>query len=161
MNILNSRQTTLREFGLVFLMTFMLAGCTIPSPEEVFAEEEECVKEWSMMNGSFTYLINDLNNSTQETVVLDFNTTYGLIELDYFYYNLTHLSFDIINNTVIFNNFTFNSEGYVQQGTHLWSNGYAPQFGNATLVFPVFPFDVTVEYEVKYRVWNGRECSQQ
>tara|TARA_R100000995_G_scaffold1763_1_gene1176 strand:- start:19094 stop:19579 length:486 start_codon:yes stop_codon:yes gene_type:complete len=161
MDILNSRQTTLREFGLVFLITIMLAGCTIPSPDEVFAEEEECIKDWSTMNGSFTYLINDLNNSTQETVVLDFNSTYGLIELDYFYYNLTHLSFDIVNNTVIFNNFTFNVEGYAQQGTHLWSNGYAPQFGSATLVFPVFPFDVTVEYEVKYRVWNGRECSQQ
>ena len=103
----NSRQTTLKEFGLVFLITIMLAGCTIPSPDEVFAEEDECVKAWSMMNGSFTYLIDDANNSTQEIVVIPINSSYGLIELDYFHYNLTHLSFDIINNTVIFNNFTF------------------------------------------------------
>ena len=162
-----SRQTTLRDFGLVFLITFMLAGCTIPSPDEVFAEEEECIKAWSTLNGTFTFLIDDVNNSTQETVIVPINTSYGLIQLDYFQYNLTHLSFDIINNTVIFNNFTFNAEGYLAQvhddwnHDFLWSEGYAPQFGNATLHFPEFPFDVTVEYEVKYRVWNGRECSQQ
>lgn len=161
MSMRNSRQTTLKEFGLVFLITIMLAGCTIPSPDEVFAEEDECVKVWSMMNGSFTYLIDDMNNSTQEVVVIPINSSYGLVELDYFHFNLTHLSFDIINNTVIFNNFTFNVDGFLEQGDYIWSNGYAPEFGNATLVFPIFPFDVTVEYEVKYRVWNGRECNPQ
>tara|TARA_R100000742_G_scaffold4120_1_gene1185 strand:- start:892 stop:1377 length:486 start_codon:yes stop_codon:yes gene_type:complete len=161
MNKETSRQTTLKEFGLVFLLTFMLAGCTIPTPDEVFAEEEECIKSWSTLNGSFIYLIDDANNSTQETVWLNVNTTHGLIELDYFQFNLTHLSFEIINNSVIFNNFTFDVNGYLQQGVHLWSNGHAPQFGNASLMFPEFPFDVTVEYEVKYRIWNGRECSPQ
>jgi len=157
-----SRQTTLKEFGLVFLIVTMLAGCTIPSPDEVFEDVTTAPKEWSNMNGTFTYLINDVNNSTYETVWLDVNTTHGMIELDYFRYNITHLSFDIVNNSVIFNNYTFNIIGHLTQvhddwNMSIWNTGYAPQLGNASLMFATFPFDVTVEYEVKYRVWNGRE----
>jgi hypothetical protein len=158
-----SRQTTLKEFGLVLLIVTMLAGCTIPSPDEVFEDVTIAPKEWSNMNGTFTYLVNDVNNSTYETVWLDVNTTHGMIELDYFRYNITHLSFDIVNNSVIFNNYTFNIIGHLTQvhddwqHEYIWNTGYAPQLGNASLMFATFPFDVTVEYEVKYRVWNGRE----
>ena len=162
--MINSRQTPLKEYGLVLLIiTTLLAGCTIPSPDEVFQEEADVPKAWSTVNGTFTYLVSDVNNSTYQTVWLDVNTTYGLIELDYFQYNATHLSFDIVNNSVIFNNYTFNAEGYLVQvhddwnHDFLWNTGYAPQLGNATLMFATFTFDVTVEYEVKYRVWNGRE----
>jgi len=154
----NSRQTTLKEYGFVLLvLTTLLAGCTIPTPDEVFEAEAEVPKAWTTMNGTFTFLIDDANNSTQQTVWLDVNTTYGLIELDYFQYNVTHLSFDIVNNSVRFNNYSFDIAGRLLQDGLLWNTGYAPQFGNATLMFATFPFDVTVEYEVKYRVWNGRE----
>lgn len=156
-----SRQTTLKEFGLVFLITVLLAGCTIPTPDEVFAEPETCVKDWSMLNGTFTYLIDDANNSTYETVWLHVNSTHGFIEVDYFHYNLTHLSFTIVNNSVIFNNYSFDINGYLMQDGYIWSNGYAPNMGNVSLYFTDFPFDVTVDYQVKYRIWNGRECNQQ
>jgi hypothetical protein len=141
----------------LLMMTTLLTGCTLPSPEEVYGSEEEAPKDWITVSGSFTYLINDVNNSTQETVWVDVNTTHGMIELDYFHYNVTHLSFDIVNNSVLFNNYSFYITGHLEQDGLLWNTGYAPQFGNATLMFATFPFDVTVEYEMKYRVWNGRE----
>ena len=47
------------------------------------------------------------------------------------------------------------------QDGYIWSNGYAPNMGNVSLYFTDFPFDVTVDYQVKYRIWNGRECNQQ
>ena len=73
----------------------------------------------------------------------------------FFVFELTR--FNNLDNSVIFNNYSFNIEGHLLQDSLLWNTGYAPQFGNATLMFATFPFDVTVEYEVKYRVWNGRE----
>jgi len=153
---------TKKMLALVMITT-LFVGCTIPSPDEVFAEETVAPKEWATLNGSFTYLVDDVNNSTQETVWLNTNSTYGMIELDYFHYNITHLSFDIVNNSVIFHNYSFNIIGYLSQvhddwnQSYLWSKGYAPEFGNATLMFPTFTFDVTVEYEVKYRIWTGQE----
>ena len=141
----------------LLMMTTLLTGCTIPTPDEVFTDEVQAPKDWTVLSGTFTYLIDDANNSTQETVWIDVNTTYGLIEVDYYQYNMTHLSFEIVNNSVVFHNYTFNIQGYLTQGSNVWATGYAPEFGNATLHFAEFPFDVTVEYEIRYRVWAGQE----
>ena len=47
-------------------------------------------------------------------------------------------------------------KGYIVQDGVYWQTGLAPNFGDAELHFAAFPFDVTVEYEVVYRVWDGR-----
>ena len=48
-------------------------------------------------------------------------------------------------------------EHQLVQEDKYWSSGFAPEYGNATLHFAAFPFDVTIEYEVVYRVWDGRQ----
>ena len=147
----------MKKFIAILFASILLAGCSIPDPEEVFAEEKEAPKEWININGSFTYLINDMNNSTQETIWINVNSSHGLIELDSFQYNITHLSFEVVNNTVYFHNYTYVVSGYLEQNNFMWNIGYAPNFGNASLIFPTFPFDVTIYYNVNYRIWNGQE----
>ena len=140
-----------------------LSGCTegLPDPPEEGLEEQTPQADWMSMTGEFTLV---MNNTTNETVIhaptiwLDVNTSYGMIELQSFKYNITHLSFEVVNNSVIFSNYSWvNIQGYLIQGGNYWSSGFAPEFGNATLNFAAFPFDVTVEYELVYRVWDGRE----
>jgi hypothetical protein len=149
---------------ILLIVSSLLAGCAdvIPDPGDVYGNEETINKEWLTLAGNFT-LITD-NNTTMlsaPTIVLDVNSTYGLIELGGFNYTAVHLSFEIINNSVIFHNYTFNMIGHLLQETHdsnyLWSQGYAPEFGNATLHFASFPFDITIQYELEYRIWDGKE----
>ena len=140
-----------------------LAGCTeaLPDPPSEEFEGQVSDKEWTTLTGEFTVVMDNTTNETliyAPTILLDVNTTYGAIELQSFKYNITHLSFEVIDNSVIFNNYSWvNMQGYLVQGNNYWSSGFAPEFGNATLHFAAFPFDVTVEYEVVYRVWDGRE----
>lgn len=140
-----------------------LAGCTeaLPDPPSEEFEGQVSDKEWTTLTGDFTLVMDNTTNETliyAPTIFLDVNTTYGAIELQSFKYNITHLSFEVIDNSVIFNNYSWvNMQGYLVQGDKYWSSGFAPEFGNATLHFAAFPFDVTVEYEVVYRVWDGRE----
>jgi len=163
----------------LLMVCTLLAGCANVIPDAPTDEEEPLVSpsEWRTLSGKFTLVevnvtTNNTNNNGTTTVVelqstpeiwVDTNTTYGMIELLSFNYTIVHLTFDIINNTVIFNNFTFVLDGYLEQvhdnfnHDFLWSEGYAPEFGNATLHFPEFPFEVTVTYDVVYRVWDGRE----
>lgn len=155
--------TMMKKLLAVLLTATILAGCTdaLPSPPENEFEGQSTQAEWVTMTGNFTLV---MNNSTNETLIhaptiwVDINTTYGAIELQAFYYNITHLSFEVINNTVRFNNYSWvNMQGYLMQENKYWNSGFAPDFGNATLHFAAFPFDVTVDYEVTYRVWDGRE----
>lgn len=140
-----------------------LAGCTeaLPSPPEEEFEGETAQADWMSMTGEFTLVMNNTTNETlihSPTIWLDVNTSYGAIELQSFKYNITHLSFEVVNNSVIFSNYSWvNWQGYLVQGDKYWSSGFAPEFGNATLHFAAFPFDVTVEYELIYRVWDGRQ----
>tara|TARA_R100001198_G_scaffold59502_1_gene34349 strand:- start:4795 stop:5235 length:441 start_codon:yes stop_codon:yes gene_type:complete len=140
-----------------------LAGCTeaLPDPPSEEFEGQVSDKEWTTLTGEFTVVMDNTTNETliyAPTILLDVNTTYGAIELQSFKYNITHLSFEVVDNSVIFNNYSWvNMQGYLVQGNNYWSSGFAPEFGNATLHFAAFPFDVTVEYEVVYRVWDGRE----
>tara|TARA_R110002051_G_scaffold260800_2_gene320604 strand:- start:11502 stop:12017 length:516 start_codon:yes stop_codon:yes gene_type:complete len=158
----------------------LMAGCAdaIPDPEGWLGDTDVVDEpDWITEVGDFTVMFNttttvevpimDGNNSTNETTTMeveiphpvvwvDTNTTYGWLEVQAINYTATHLSFTIINNTVIFNNYSFDVNGFLVQDGHKWSNGYAPELGNATLYIPSFPFNISVNYTVTYRVWNGR-----
>ena len=127
---------TMKKMFAILLTAVLVAGCTeaLPSPPE---------------DESFIHA---------PTIWVDVNTSYGAIELQSFAYNITHLSFEVVNNSVIFSNYSWVGwQGYLVQEDKYWSSGFAPEFGNATLHFAAFPFDVTVEYELIYRVWDGRQ----
>jgi hypothetical protein len=154
MNEENSRQTTLKEFGLVFLIAVMLSGCAgeiIPDPP---VDEDRVIPNSSTLEGSFTVLVGD-NNSTTPVIVLGNSTTW--LEVISCNYTATHLSFTVDNNTVTFHNYTFEVGGYVSQGEHVWSNGYAPSIGEVQLYFSDFEYDITINYTVTYREWRGTE----
>ena len=154
MNEENSRQTTLKEFGLVFLIAVMLSGCAgeiIPDPP---TDEDRVIPNSSTLEGSFTVLVGD-NNSTTPVIVLGNSTTW--LEVISCNYTATHLSFTVDNNTVTFHNYTFEVGGYVSQGEYVWSNGYAPSIGEAQLHFSDFEYDITINYTVTYREWRGTE----
>ena len=154
MNEENSRQTTLKEFGLVFLIAVMLSGCAgeiIPDPP---VDEDRVIPNSSTLEGSFTVLVGD-NNSTTPVIVLGNSTTW--LEVISCNYTATHLSFTVDNNTVTFHNYTFEVGGYVSQGEHIWSNGYAPSIGEVQLYFSDFEYDITINYTVTYREWRGTE----
>jgi len=131
----------------LLMVTSLMAGCADAIPDAPFGGEEEVVVEWTTLNGEFTVLVGDENNSTYTDVTIGTNDTWLIVNS--FNYTATHLSFEIVNNTVIFNNFTFYNEGYI----HI---GHSPDMGTETLYFPVFPYDITVNYTVSYRTENGR-----
>ena len=131
-----------------------MAGCADAIPDVPGIGEEEVVVEWTTLNAEFTVLVGDDNNSTYSTVTIGTNSSW--LEVSSFNYTATHLSFEIVNNTVIFNNYTFANDGYVSQDGMLFNSGYAPNYGQAELYFPNFPYDITVNYTVKYRTVNGR-----
>ena len=147
---------------ILLVLSSFLAGCAdaIPDPQEVYDEDEAVHKEWTVMTGNFTLVF---DNTTNETLLeapeiwLDTNRTYGLIELKRFNYTAEHLSFEVINNSVRFSNYSFNMQGHLEQDGFYWQEGLASTWGNATLHFAKFPFDITVEYTVEYRIWDGRE----
>lgn len=226
----------IKKIFSILLVSTLLAGCTdgLPSPDDVFGEET-VEKEWVTQTGNYTILIDDSNNSTYTSVVIGEDDKW--LEVTSFSFNATHLSFDIVNNTVIFNNKTFNvPSGYLYQtittteiveytypiytlnsttsnmsytltgsmNTHihnasnlavinlttplsldnitietgeynlevtneirtasldvehmiLFGVGMPPSLGTGTLFFPMFDMDITVEYTVTYRLWDGRE----
>ena len=144
----------IKQAIVLLMVTSFMAGCADGIPEPPINGEEEVVAEWTTLNGEFTVLVDDENNSTYTVITLGENNTW--LEVSSFNYTATHLSFDIINNTVIFNNYTFANDGFVSQDGMLFSNGYAPNYGLAELYFPTFPYDITVNYTVVYRTMNGR-----
>ncbi len=154
MNMENSRQTTLKEFGLVFLVAVMLSGCAgeiIPDPP---SDDDRVIPNSSTLEGSFTVLVGD-NNSTTPVIVLGNSTTW--LEVISCNYTATHLSFTVDNNTVSFHNYTFEVGGHVSQGNTVWSNGYAPSIGSVELYFSDFTYDITINYTITYREWRGTE----
>ena len=144
----------IKQAIVLLMVTSFMAGCADVIPEPPINGEEEVVAEWTTLNGEFTVLVDDENNSTYTVITLGENNTW--LEVSSFNYTATHLSFDIINNTVIFNNYTFANDGFVSQDGMLFNNGYAPNYGLAELYFPTFPYDITVNYTVVYRTMNGR-----
>ena len=134
-----------KMIALLLVASFM-AGCADAIPD-LPTTEEEVVTEWTTLNGEYTVLVGDSNNSTYTDITIGTNTTWVIVNS--FNYTATHLSFEIVNNTVIFNNFTWENDGYI----HL---GHSPDMGPVTLYIPVFPYDITVNYTVVYRLVNGR-----
>lgn len=150
----------MRKMISLMIVCAMFAGCAeaIPDPDDLYGGDDGIHKEWQKTSGEFTLILE--NNSTlvyADEMWLDTNTTHGLIDLLSFNYTARHLSYVVDNNTVTFNNKTYRMTGLLQQDGYLWSSGLAPELGNATMHFAAFPFDVTIEYEITYRVWDGRE----
>ena len=137
----------MKKMIVLLIAASLMAGCADAIPDAPFGGEEEVVVEWTTLNGEFTVLVGDENNSTYTDVTIGTNNTWLIVNS--FNYTATHLSFEIVNNTVIFNNFTFYNEGYI----HI---GHASDMGTETLYFPEFPYDITVNYTVSYRTENGR-----
>ena len=135
------------------VLSTLLAGCADAIPD-LPNDEEVVINEWTTLTGNFTSLIDDVNNSTYEVVNIG-NASKWLV-VDSFNYTATHLSFVVTNNTVIFNNYTFDNVGFLEQNGVLFNQGYAPNYGDAQLFFPAFPYDITVEYTVVFRTVNGR-----
>ena len=144
-----------RKVIVLLIAASMMAGCTeiIPDPptdEEIIAN----APDWENLNGTYTVLVG-VNNSTAPSVTVGNNTTW--LEVKKVYLNATHLSFEVDGNAITFNNYSFALKGYLNQSGNLWSNGHAPDMGNATLYTPDYPYDITIDYVILYREWNGKE----
>ena len=156
-------KTSISKAIVLMTVVALLAGCTdgLPDPPGEEFEGQTAQADWVSMTGEFTLVMDNTSNESfihAPTIWVDVNTSYGAIELQSFAYNITHLSFEVVNNSVIFSNYSWVGwQGYLVQEDKYWSSGFAPEFGNATLHFASFPFDVTVEYELIYRVWDGRQ----
>ena len=134
----------------------MIAGCAEMVPEPPGEEKENTVTTtgWNVMSGNYTVLVGD-NNSTTPTIVLGNSSTW--LEINKITLNATHLSFEVIDNAIVFSNYSFTIDGYANQSGYLFSSGYAPDIGNATIYTPSFPYDITVAYYCEYKEWVGNE----
>jgi len=112
------------------------------------------VTGWETLSGNYTVIV-DENNSTVPVISIGNNTTW--MEIQVITFNASHLSFEVVDNQIVFSNFTFELEGYALQNGVLFSSGYAPDMGNVTVYMPTFPYDITVEYYCVYREWTGHE----
>jgi len=141
----------MKKVVALLMISTILAGCTevIPDPEDVFSE---CPSpDWIKVDDEVTWMLD--NNSTMPVVDLGNETM--LFQLDYFTYTASHTSFTFVNNTVIFDNTTFESKtGHVNQGGLYVSTGYGTT-GSAILHFPDFGMNMTYDYDVRYRLWDG------
>ena len=142
-----------KNITMLIVLSTLLAGCADVIPD-LPSDEEVVINEWTTLTGNFTALIDDVNNSTYEVVNIG-NASKWLV-VDSFNYTATHLSFVVTNNTVIFNNYTFDNIGFLEQNGVVFNQGYAPNYGDAQLFFPVFPYDMTVEYTVVFKTVSGR-----
>ena len=86
----------------------MIAGCAEMVPEPPGEENENTVTTtgWNVMSGNYTVLVGD-NNSTTPTIVLGNSSTW--LEINKITLNATHLSFEVIDNAIVFSNYSFNS----------------------------------------------------
>ena len=146
----------------LLIVSTLLAGCAdaIPEPSDVYDEDRGVDKAWTTLTGNFTLVFDNTTNQTlleAPNLMLETNKTYGLLEVQRFNYTAEHLSFEVVNNSVRFYNYSFHMNGYLSQNGVVFYDGLAPDFGDATLHFAKFPFDITVNYDITYRVWDGRE----
>ena len=143
-----------RKVMVLLIAASMLAGCAeiIPDPPDNTVAPNAPDLEY--VNGTYTVLYG-VNNSTTPIVSIGNNSTW--LEIQSINLNATHLSFVVNDNTVIFHNYSFGLKGYLNQSGDLWSDGYAPNMGKATLHTPDYPYDITVDYSIVYREWSGKE----
>ena len=98
-------KTNINKALTLLVVTAFLAGCTeaLPDPPEEEFEGETTQADWMSLTGDFTLVMDNTTNETlihAPTIWLDVNTSYGAIELQSFKYNITHLSFEVINNSL-------------------------------------------------------------
>ena len=165
---------------LMIVCSFM-AGCAdgLPSPTEIFSDCS--YPDWETESGEIVVL----ENETYVPVYVGNESKW--MEVQLVTMTATHLSFTVDNNSVIFNNLTFQegNMGYLfqEESTEyvisipvnatsnitnnytildidkmLFNVGYAPQLGLAGVYVPDFQYDITVTYSVEYRLWDGKEC---
>jgi len=180
----------MKKMFVLLVVTSMLAGCAegIPDPSQLFNNCDEL--ETTTDTGSVVILENESYDE------IYFGNESKWIEVVSFTYTATHLSFEVDNNTVIFNNITYpDMNGYLYQynndsmsetiqvytyelvnNTTLvetahdvvisydtvnkvgFRTGNAPSMGVVWFEIPQFDFDITLEYEIEYRLLTGKEC---
>jgi len=146
----------MKKIMALLMVTVMLAGCADAIPDAPTDEEGTVitVSGWETMSGNYTVMFGE-NNSTAPILTVGNSSTW--LELQVVILNATHLSFEVVENQIVFSNFTFELEGYLNQSGFLFGSGYAPDLGNATIYTPDFPYDITIEYYCVYREWTGNE----
>ena len=164
----------------IMIVCSMLAGCAegIPDPTDIFNECED--PELETFSGEVTILENETYTPLQ------FGNETKWLEVVSSSMTATHLSFEVVNNTVIFNNLSFTeldvylyqeiattysvtipvnqtsnvTENYTFEDVDsiFFTRGTAPQLGLVTLYVPEFSYDITVTYTISYRLLDGKEC---
>lgn len=106
----------MKKMIALLLVTTMLAGCTegIPDPVDFF---DDCTEpDWETNTGTVVILEND----TYSPISIGNESKW--LELRSFTFTATHLSFTVENNSVVFNNMTFENIGghlYVEDSSNL------------------------------------------
>lgn len=147
----------MKKVVALMIVCSLMAGCAdaIPDPNSILGNEETTTEpDWKTINGQYTVVIDD-NNSTVPIIEIGNNTTW--LEISKVNYSAVHLSFTVVNNSVVFHNYSFEIRGMVIQDGVTWYEGYAPSLGKATMITPDFPYDITVNYTIDYREWKGNE----
>ena len=145
----------MKKVMAMLMVATLLAGCADAIPDAPTDDNTVVtVSGWETMSGNYTVMVGD-NNSTAPVITVGNNSTW--LEVQVITLNATHLSFEVVENQIVFSNYTFELEGYLNQSGFLFGNGYAPNLGSATLYTPDFPYDITIEYYCVYREWTGNE----
>jgi len=147
----------MKRIMTLLMVSILLAGCAdaIPdAPSEDDGETVIVVSGWETLSGNYTVMAGD-NNSTAPIITVGNNSTWMQIQI--ITLNASHLSFEVVDNQIVFSNYTFKLEGYASQDGVLFSNGYAPNMGTVDIYTPTFPYDITIEYYCVYREWTGHE----
>ena len=164
---------------VLLIAVSMMAGFTesIPSPTDIF---NEC-NDPEVMTETGQIII--LENETYNPIELGNSSKW--LELVSYDYTATHLSFEVVNNSVIFNNLTFDVNGELYQ-EHIvnytvsvpvnstlnetvnytftdtsivtFSSGFAPNIGLVNMYVSDFDYDITIDYTIQYKLWTGKEC---
>ena len=147
----------MKKIVALMIVCSLMAGCAdaIPDPNSILGKEEITNEpDWKTINGQYTVVVSN-NNSTVPIIEIGNNTTW--LEISKVNYSAVHLSFTVVNNSVVFHNYSFEIRGMVIQDGVTWYEGYAPSLGKATMITPDFPYDITVNYTIDYREWKGNE----
>ena len=135
----------------LLLVSASFADCTIDEliPDPPGLSEPDWITEYH----NFTIEIVE-NNTTVPIITLGNESTW--LEVFSNDMSIQELSYEEVDNELIFDNTTFNVNAYLNYSGFLWSNGFAPDIGNATLVIPVME-GKTYNCVIVYREWSGKE----
>ena len=133
------------------VMSASLAGCTIDEliPNPPGYDEPDWVTEYH------NFTIETVENNTTVPIIV-FGNESTWLEVFSVDMSIQELSYEEVDNELIFDNTTFNVNGYLNYSGFLWNVGFAPDVGNATLVIPIM-VDKTYNCVIVYREWSGKE----